>query len=91
MPFVMKQAQKCDLDTVMALLNDRVGWLRQKGSDQWCTSPTFRVRLAKSISLQETWLLLDNDIVIGTYSISTFGDPEFWTPSELQEHAVYLS
>lgn len=91
MPLVMRLARPCDLDSVMRTLLDRVDWLRQNGSDQRSTSPTFRPRLAKSISLHQTWLLLDSEKLIGAIPVHTAGDPDFWTPGELQHRALYLA
>lgn len=86
----MRLARADELDTVISLLDERIQWLRDRGSDQWSTGRTFRTRLRNSINRQETWLLLDDGVAIGTISISTDGDPDFWTPEELAEPAIYV-
>lgn len=89
-PYTMRLARSDDLDTVISLLDERIQWLRDRGSDQWSTGRTFQTRLRNSINRKETWLLLDRDTAIGTVSISTDGDPDFWTPEELAEPAIYV-
>lgn len=75
---------------MISLLDERIQWLRDRGSDQWSTGRTFRTRLRNSINRKETWLLLDGGAAIGTVSINTDGDPDFWTPEELAEPAIYV-
>lgn len=89
-PYVMRLARPDELDTVISLLDERIRWLRDRGSDQWSTGRTFRTRLRNSINRQETWLLLEGGVAIGTVSISTDGDPDFWQPEELAQPAIYV-
>ncbi|WP_189172298.1 GNAT family N-acetyltransferase [Pilimelia anulata] len=37
------------------------------------------------------WVLEDADTMVGTITLETSGDPDFWTPTELAEPALYLS
>ncbi len=90
-PYTMRQARHDDLDVVMALLDRRIRWLRSRGSDQWSTGSTFRTRLTNHIERGETWLLEDNKESIATITVGTVGDPDFWTPSELRDPAIYVS
>lgn len=90
-PYVMRVAERGDLDTVIALLDARIHWLRARGSDQWSTGSTFRTRLANNIERSETWLLEDNGVAIATITLGAEGDPDFWTPDELRERAIYVS
>ncbi|MGB3444459.1 MAG: GNAT family N-acetyltransferase [Actinophytocola sp.] len=90
-PYEMRLAEHGDLDTVMALLDARIHWLRARGSDQWSTGRTFRTRLTNNIERGETWLLEENGEAIATITLTTEGDPDFWTPDELRERAVYVS
>jgi acetyltransferase (GNAT) family protein len=89
-PYVMHQALHSDLNAVMALLDARIRWLRAKGSDQWSTGSTFRTRLTNNIEQGETWLLKDDNESIATITLSTLGDPDFWSPDELRERAIYV-
>lgn len=89
-PYVMARAQSNDLADVMSLLNQRIEWLRDIGSDQWNTGRTFENRMINAIHRRETWVLREEDEAIATLSLSPVGDPDFWTPEELKEHALYL-
>jgi GNAT superfamily N-acetyltransferase len=86
----MARATPDDLKDVMSLLNQRIKWLRDIGSDQWNTGRTFENRMVNSIARRETWLLRDEGEPIATLSLSTDGDPDFWTPEEFKEAALYL-
>jgi hypothetical protein len=83
-PYIMSLATPDDLKDVMSLLNQRIKWLRDIGSDQWNTGRTFENRMVNAIVLR------DDDEAIATLSLSTEGDPDFWTPKELKGHALYL-
>jgi GNAT superfamily N-acetyltransferase len=86
----MSLATPDDLSDVMSLLNQRIEWLRENGSDQWNTGRSFENRMSNAIARRETWLLRDEGIAIATLSLSKDGDPDFWTPEELRENAFYL-
>src|SRR3954449_7617529 len=90
-PYLMRLARHADLDTVMALLDARIHWLRARGSDQWSTGSTFRTRLTNNIERGETWLLEDGGEAIATITLGMDGDPDFWTPEELRERAIYIN
>jgi predicted N-acetyltransferase YhbS len=90
-PYTIRLAERADLDAVMALLDARIHWLRARGSDQWSTGSTFKTRLTNNIERGETWLVEANDEAIATITLTTEGDPDFWTPDELRERAVYVS
>jgi GNAT superfamily N-acetyltransferase len=90
-PYVMRRAEQGDLDMVMTLLDARIRWLRARGSDQWSTGGTFRTRLTNNIQRGETWLLEDGGEAIATITLVADGDPDFWTPEELRERAIYVS
>lgn len=90
-PYEIRLARAEDLGAVMALLDARIRWLRDLGSDQWSTGSTFRTRLTNHIERHETWLLEDGGEPIATITVVTDGDPDFWTPEELRERAIYVS
>jgi predicted N-acetyltransferase YhbS len=52
---------------------------------------TFRNRFTNHIEHGETWLLEDSGEAIATITLGTEGDPDFWTPGELRERAIYVS
>ena len=79
------------MDTVLNLLEARVGWLRERGSDQWSTWLTWPAKMPESIDHGEVLLLLDGSAAVATITVSPEGDPDFWTPDELAEPALYVS
>lgn len=91
LPYQMVRARLGDLDTVMRLLDSRIRWLRERGTDQWNTGTTFRMRMTNHIDRGETWLLFDDESAIATVTVGTDGDPDFWSPEELRDKAVYVS
>ncbi len=91
LPYRVRRGRPEDLDVVTEILDERILWLRNRGSEQWNTGRTFRNRMANAIAQGETWLLDDDSATIATVSISKSGDPDFWTPEELAESAIYMS
>jgi GNAT superfamily N-acetyltransferase len=89
-PYVMHQAGAADLDDVMGLLDERIRWLRERGSEQWNTGRDFRAKVVDSIGRRNSWLLRDGDASIGTLTLTPQGDPDFWTPEELRDPALYV-
>ncbi|GAB3910952.1 GNAT family N-acetyltransferase [Kibdelosporangium lantanae] len=89
-PYVMSLAKAEELDDVMVLINQRIQWLRERESEQWNTGRPFRTRMENYISHGATWLLRDVSIPIATVTITTDGDPDFWTPQELRQDALYV-
>ncbi len=89
-PYVMRPASTFDLPEVMTLLDERTRWLHERGSKQWNTGRNFETLIADSIGRRNTWLLRDNDASLATLTLTSDGDPDFWTPEELREPALYL-
>lgn len=89
-PYVMHRADATDLPKVMALLEERMRWLRERGSEQWNTGRNFEARIVDAIGRRDTWLLRDDGASIATLTLTSEGDPDFWTPEELSEPALYL-
>jgi GNAT superfamily N-acetyltransferase len=89
-PYVMHRAGPADLDEVMALLNGRMRWLHERGNEQWNTGRDFEATIIDSIDRRDTWLLRDGDAFIGTLTLTPEGDPDFWTPEELRNPALYV-
>lgn len=89
-PYVMHRASPADLAEVMTLLDERIRWLRGRGSDQWNTGRDFEAKIVNSIDRRDTWLLRDDDAFIGTLTLTSEGDPDFWTPEEQSDPALYL-
>jgi GNAT superfamily N-acetyltransferase len=89
-PYVIHRASVTDLPEVMALLDERTRWLRERGSKQWNTGRNFETGIIDAIGRRNTWLLRDDGASIATLTLTSDGDPDFWTPDELREPALYL-
>lgn len=89
----IRQADADDLLTVHALIHTAARWLHARGLDQWPDdSPTLGYeRLGEQIRRGKTYLVSDGRDPVATVAVSTVGDPDFWTPAELAESAVYVS
>lgn len=80
-----------DLETVLALLKQRIEWLRSRGSDQWSTWEKWRTKIQPSLERGHVWLLSDGVRPIGTITVEFHGDSDFWTTDECAQPAAYLS
>ncbi len=89
-PYVMHRAGAADLPEVMALLDERTRWLRERGNQQWNTGRNFETGIIDAISRRNTWLLRDDGASIATLTLTSDGDPDFWTTDERREPALYL-
>lgn len=89
-PYVMHRVEPVDLPEVMALLDERKRWLHERGSDQWSTGRAFETRMANAVGRRNAWLLRDDGASIATLTITSEGDPDFWTSEELRAPALYL-
>jgi GNAT superfamily N-acetyltransferase len=87
----VRQAETNELDTVMALLQERIDWLRSRGSDQWSTSANWQAKFEPALDAGHVWLLLDGQDPIGTITVEFQGDRDFWSQEECAEPAAYLS
>lgn len=88
--YVMRRADPYELDAVMSLIDARISWLKNRGTDQWSTL-AFRPRMANAIANGETWLIWEGSTPVATGSITTVGFADFWTEQERREPALYLS
>lgn len=74
----------------MALLDRRRQWLQERGSEQWSIGRAFSTRMADAVDRRETLLLRDDGEAVATFTMTSKGDADFWTPDELKESALYL-
>ncbi|MEQ7008501.1 GNAT family N-acetyltransferase [Actinopolymorpha sp. B17G11] len=88
--YTMRRAKPADLDAVMKLLADRISWLHDRGSNQWSTRD-FRPIMTNAIASGQTWLLWDHQTPVATLSLTSVGDPDFWSTDERATPALYLS
>lgn len=94
MPYELRPAGEDDALAIWGLIREAVGWLRSIGSDQWSTADTWAGptgKVTRAISAGHAWVLLDGSTVVGTVTVEPDGDPDFWTPAERAEPALYVS
>ena len=90
---MIRQAEADDLHTVLCILHAAADALHERGIDQWPDgSPTLGPgKIGIQISRGEFWIASDGAGPVAVIAISRDGDPDFWTPAELAEPAMYLS
>ena len=87
----MTQATKADLNGLMGLLEARRDWLHAQGLDQWSTRKDWTSPMATAIDRGDTWVTHQGDRIVGTLTLSPIADPDFWTPTESTDRAVYIT
>jgi hypothetical protein len=87
----VKLATPSELDVVLGLLQERIEWLRSRGSDQWSTWEQWRAKIRPSLERGQVWLLIRSNEAIGTITVEFRGDADFWTSEEAAVPAAYLS
>jgi Acetyltransferase (GNAT) family len=85
------RAELPDLADVLRLLNGAAAWLHERGIDQWPHEFTAE-HIAPHIAMAQVWLVRDDDgHAVGTMRLTADADPDFWTPAEAAEGALYVS
>ena len=89
----IRPADPADLPTVLGILHAAADALHARGIDQWPDgAPTLGPgKIGAQIGHGEFWVASDGVGPAAVIAISRDGDPDFWTPAELSEPAVYLS
>ncbi|XRQ03893.1 GNAT family N-acetyltransferase [Actinomadura welshii] len=93
--YSIRLARTSELERVLGLIDHAADWLRaEKNTTQWARPwPSVddrRKRVYEGLLNQETWLLFDGPLPIGTVSIRLIGHEELWTARERETEAVYL-
>lgn len=92
--YVIRPALESDLGEIMVLLEDRVAWLRDHGSDQWHNVGEWRPVLQYLIRRRHTWVLVTNDRrdeIAGTITLTRDPEFDFWNARERARPALYVS
>jgi GNAT superfamily N-acetyltransferase len=87
----MTQATMSDLDDLIALLEARRDWLHNQGIDQWSTRKNWRSPMADAIARGDTWVARQDGRIVGTLTLTSTADPDFWSPEESIDHAIYIN
>ncbi|MFF3872551.1 GNAT family N-acetyltransferase [Streptomyces sp. NPDC001978] len=78
-----------ELGTVEALLRGASAWLASRGIDQW-QYPPHRDRIITALEQGVCFLAFENGEPIATVQVDDFADPEFWTPDDDPDAALYM-
>lgn len=78
-----------EIHVVEALLSGASMWLASRGIDQW-QYPPHRDRIAAALAQGVCFLGFEADEPVATIQVDDFADPEFWTPSDAPETALYV-
>ncbi|MDX3003595.1 GNAT family N-acetyltransferase [Kribbella solani] len=89
--FSLTRATTDDIRTVTELIAERAAWLGRRGIAQWSKKDPNR-DTAATIASGETWVLRDQGLrTIGTITLSTRADHDFWSRAERSIPAIYTS
>ncbi|MFB7761472.1 GNAT family N-acetyltransferase [Streptomyces xiamenensis] len=89
MTLTIEAAGPDQLPIVEALLSEASAWLASRGIDQW-QYPPHRDRITRALNEGVCFLALVDRNPVGTIQVDTFADPEFWTPEDKPETALYV-
>jgi predicted N-acetyltransferase YhbS len=97
MTITMRKAEPADLDTVTKLHQDARSWLSSRGLDQWQPMQTGRLSIdrvrsgfARSIAKGACFIAMDGFDPVGTITVDSFADPDFWTDQDDPTNALYI-
>lgn len=98
----LESARPTDASAISRMHDDATAWLASRGLDQWqrMHSPLAGTparggdsdrSLAAGIARGEVLVhRADGGEVVATITVDTYADPEFWTPEEIAQPALYL-
>jgi GNAT superfamily N-acetyltransferase len=96
--FVIRLADRDDLDQIMELLAEATAWLQTKGTDQWQGGQDRRPRVSRDVEHDLVWVVERRSqrdwpsrpaAVIASITIDERADPDFWTEADQVEKALY--
>ena len=92
MTLTIRRATAADVEAVLDLVIDAVGWLAERGSDQWqYTSERHRRAIERATSRGEVWVVSDDTYAtVATITLNSYADPEFWTDDDDPADALYV-
>lgn len=94
----IRTAEIADIDDIVGLYEEAVSWLASRGLEQWQAASgkmqnpneLVRSRFERSIERHECYVGSVNGTVAAVVIIDDYADPEFWTPEDTPESALYL-
>lgn len=78
-----------DLGIVESLLGEASAWLASRGIDQW-QYPPHRDRIMTALEQGVCFIAYASDEPIATLQVDDVADPEFWTPDDDPQSALYV-
>ncbi|MGY0466906.1 GNAT family N-acetyltransferase (plasmid) [Kitasatospora sp. cg17-2] len=85
----IRLAVENDLETVVNLWGHAASWLRELGTEQWQYPPRAE-RIAENIAAGECWIVEDEGAPVATVTVDEHADPDFWSPEETAQSALYV-
>ncbi|MFI8069815.1 GNAT family N-acetyltransferase [Streptomyces sp. NPDC086033] len=86
---VIRAGRPAELGTVEVLLREASEWLASRGIDQW-QYPPHRDRISAALEQGVCFLVFEDAEPIATFQMDAFADPEFWTPADEPDSALYM-
>lgn len=92
----IRPAEMDDLPSIIGLIDDAAQWLQtENGSDQWQRpwphEPSRDQRIRRGIKDARTWMVENDDGLVGAVSFGRGGNKKLWTLRERNQPAVYVS
>ncbi|MEV7993247.1 GNAT family N-acetyltransferase [Streptomyces sp. NPDC086077] len=86
---IIRPGHPDELGVVEALLRDASAWLASRSIDQW-QYPPHSDRIAAALERGVCFLAFEDGEPIATIQVDDFADPEFWTPDDEPDTALYV-
>ncbi|GIH91858.1 GNAT family N-acetyltransferase [Planobispora siamensis] len=86
----LRRATEDDLPAVLELLAETAAWLNARGVRQWPVGGFPAVRIVPLIGEGVMYLLDGEDGPAATLALDGGADPEFWTPADRPDAALYV-
>jgi ribosomal protein S18 acetylase RimI-like enzyme len=91
----IRPAQPGDMRTIINMIDEAAGWLREKGTDQWASPWPNRkardARVRRGITGGKTWVAEDAQGAAATITFRADANPKLWNALEQGDRAVYVS
>jgi len=78
-----------DIEIVAAMWVRSAAWLYSKGSDQW-QYPVKMANIEAAVAADACWLAYRDDTSIGTITLDTNAEPQYWPPEDEPNNALYV-
>ncbi|WKN15627.1 GNAT family N-acetyltransferase [Streptomyces sp. JUS-F4] len=86
---VIRAGRPDELGSVESLLSEASAWLASRGIDQW-QYPPHRDRITEALDRGVCFLAFKDGKPVATIQVDDFADPDFWTPEDRPDAALYV-